>query len=185
MCQPERGNQVFLSHINVKKLKKWKPCWDLSFRASWGRPEGKLFAMPAGSPKAAVPKSESVLYEPKCQGWRGDRKHDEKAEVYPKENNGNWPRNYFFSFLFFFDLKKFLLLSSYSCMPFLPIPPPHPSWTHLPPPPPPWYIYTMEFYAAERKKELIPFATEVLFYLVQYDLKCWLYTIIYSNIDPD
>ena len=23
----------------------------------------------------------------------------------------------------------------------------------------PWYIYTMEFYAAERKKELIPFAT--------------------------
>ena len=24
--------------------------------------------------------------------------------------------------------------------------------------PKPWYIYTMEFYAAERKKELIPFA---------------------------
>ena len=23
----------------------------------------------------------------------------------------------------------------------------------------PWYIYTMEFYAGERKKELIPFAT--------------------------
>ena len=23
----------------------------------------------------------------------------------------------------------------------------------------PWYIYTMEFYAAERKKEFIPFAT--------------------------
>ena len=23
----------------------------------------------------------------------------------------------------------------------------------------PWYIYTMEFYAAERKKELTPFAT--------------------------
>ena len=23
----------------------------------------------------------------------------------------------------------------------------------------PWYIYTMEFYAAERKKELVPFAT--------------------------
>ena len=23
----------------------------------------------------------------------------------------------------------------------------------------PWYIYTMEFYTAERKKELIPFAT--------------------------
>ena len=22
-----------------------------------------------------------------------------------------------------------------------------------------WYIYTMDFYAAERKKELIPFAT--------------------------
>ena len=31
--------------------------------------------------------------------------------------------------LFFF--KKFLLLFNYSCMPFLPIPPPHPSWTHL------------------------------------------------------
>ena len=29
----------------------------------------------------------------------------------------------------------------YSCMPYLPIPPPHPSWTHLPPPPPPppWF----------------------------------------------
>ena len=24
-----------------------------------------------------------------------------------------------------------------------------------------WYIYTMEIYAAERKKELIPFATEL------------------------
>ena len=35
---------------------------------------------------------------------------------------------------FFF---KFLLLFSYSCMPFLLIPPPHPSWTHLPPSPPP------------------------------------------------
>ena len=23
----------------------------------------------------------------------------------------------------------------------------------------PWYIYTMEYYAAERKKELLPFAT--------------------------
>ena len=23
----------------------------------------------------------------------------------------------------------------------------------------PWYIYTMEFYAAQRKKELLPFAT--------------------------
>ena len=23
-----------------------------------------------------------------------------------------------------------------------------------------WYIYTMEYYAAERKRELIPFATE-------------------------
>ena len=30
-----------------------------------------------------------------------------------------------------------MLLFNYSCMPFLPIPPPHPSWTHLPPPPPP------------------------------------------------
>ena len=26
-------------------------------------------------------------------------------------------------------------------------------------PSPPWYIYTMEFYAAERKKELLPFVT--------------------------
>ena len=25
-----------------------------------------------------------------------------------------------------------------------------------------WYIYTMEFYAAERKKEFLPFATEWL-----------------------
>ena len=43
-----------------------------------------------------------------------------------------------FLFSFFF---KNLLLFNYSCMPFLPIPPPHPSWTHLPPPlhPPPWF----------------------------------------------
>ena len=40
----------------------------------------------------------------------------------------------FFWILFFL---KFLLLFNYSCMPFLPIPPPHSSWTHLPPPPPP------------------------------------------------
>ena len=26
-----------------------------------------------------------------------------------------------------------------------------------------WYIYTMEFYAAERKKELIPFVTACMF----------------------
>ena len=26
----------------------------------------------------------------------------------------------------------------------------------------PWYIYTMEFYTAERKKELIPFATALM-----------------------
>ena len=38
---------------------------------------------------------------------------------------------------FFLLLKKFLLLFNYSCMPFLPIPPPHPSQTHLPPPTPP------------------------------------------------
>ena len=31
----------------------------------------------------------------------------------------------------------FLLLFNYRCMPFLPTPPPHPRWTHLPPPPPP------------------------------------------------
>ena len=31
----------------------------------------------------------------------------------------------------------FLLLFNYSCIPFLPIPPPHPRWTPLPPPPPP------------------------------------------------
>ena len=40
--------------------------------------------------------------------------------------------------LFITFLKKFLLLFNYSCMPFLPIPPPHPSRTHLPPPPPPF-----------------------------------------------
>ena len=45
-------------------------------------------------------------------------------------------------FLFYFILFfKFLLLCIYSCMLFLPIPPPHPSQTHLPPPlhPPPWF----------------------------------------------
>ena len=26
----------------------------------------------------------------------------------------------------------------------------------------PWYIYTMEFYAPERRKELIPFATALM-----------------------
>ena len=31
-------------------------------------------------------------------------------------------------------LKKFLLLFNYSSLPFLPIPPPHPSRIHLPPP---------------------------------------------------
>ena len=33
------------------------------------------------------------------------------------------------------------MLFNYSCMPFLPIPPTHPSWTHLPPlpPPDPWF----------------------------------------------
>ena len=36
-----------------------------------------------------------------------------------------------FPILFFF-----LLLFNYSCLHFLPIPPPHPSQTHLPPPPP-------------------------------------------------
>ena len=38
-----------------------------------------------------------------------------------------------------------------------------------------WYIYTMEFYAAERKKELIPFAT------------AWmeLESIMLSEIKPD
>ena len=36
----------------------------------------------------------------------------------------------------FFKLKKiFLLLFHYSCLNFLPIPPPHPSQSHLPPPP--------------------------------------------------
>ena len=38
---------------------------------------------------------------------------------------------------YFFKFLKFWLLFNYSCLPFLPIPPPHPRWTHLPPPPPP------------------------------------------------
>ena len=38
--------------------------------------------------------------------------------------------------VFFFNF-NFLLLFNYSCVPFLPIPPPHPSWTRLPPSPPP------------------------------------------------
>ena len=41
----------------------------------------------------------------------------------------------FFLYLFFFLF--FLLLFNYSCMPFLPIPPPHPMWTNLHPPSPP------------------------------------------------
>ena len=40
----------------------------------------------------------------------------------------------YWSLLFFFLFKKFLLLFNYSCMPFHPIPPPHASRTHLPPP---------------------------------------------------
>ena len=42
------------------------------------------------------------------------------------------PRRYLLSFLFFLFFLKFLLLFNYSCMPFLSIPPPHPSWIHLP-----------------------------------------------------
>ena len=42
-----------------------------------------------------------------------------------------------FVFCFYQFFKKFLLLFSYNCLSFLPIPPPHPSRTHLPPPPPP------------------------------------------------
>ena len=44
------------------------------------------------------------------------------------ENDNRTQHSYF---LFFF-----LLLFNYSCRPVLPIPPPHPSWTHLPPPSP-------------------------------------------------
>ena len=40
-------------------------------------------------------------------------------------------------FYFIKKINKNLLLFNYSCMPFLPIPPPHPSGTHLPTPPPP------------------------------------------------
>ena len=40
-------------------------------------------------------------------------------------------------FYFILFLKKFVLLFSYSCLHFLPIPPLHPSQTHLPPLPPP------------------------------------------------
>ena len=39
--------------------------------------------------------------------------------------------------LFIYLFLKFLLSFNYSCVPFLPIPPPHPSWTHLHPPP--WF----------------------------------------------
>ena len=47
-----------------------------------------------------------------------------------------------FFFLFFVHFVvccslKFLLLFNYSCLHFVPIPPPQPSWTQLPPPPPP------------------------------------------------
>ena len=38
-----------------------------------------------------------------------------------------------------------------------------------------WYIYTMEFYTAERKKELLPFATAWM-ELESIMLSCLLYT---------
>ena len=40
-------------------------------------------------------------------------------------------------FFLFFKIYYFLLLFNYSCRPFLPVPPPPRSWTHLPPPPSP------------------------------------------------
>ena len=36
-------------------------------------------------------------------------------------------------------------------MPFLPIPPPHPSWTHLPPPPFHVYLYIVTIYILKIK----------------------------------
>ena len=39
----------------------------------------------------------------------------------------------FFWFHLSYLFTKILLLFNNNCMPFLPIPPPHPSWTHLPP----------------------------------------------------
>ena len=42
-------------------------------------------------------------------------------------------------FCMFIYFKKFLLLFNYSCLHFLPMPPPHPSQTHLPPHRPPWF----------------------------------------------
>ena len=52
-------------------------------------------------------------------------------------NNCGQNRNYIvqkkWSFVLKPFLKKILLLFNYSCMPFLPIPPPHPSQTHFPP----------------------------------------------------
>ena len=48
---------------------------------------------------------------------------------------------YQYSLMSLVFLKKILLLFSYSCLHFLPIPPPHPSQPHLPPPPTPspWF----------------------------------------------
>ena len=57
-------------------------------------------------------------------------------EVQVKDSHrhwGSWKKVSQGKFHFF----KFLLLFNYSCVPFLPIPPPHPSQTHLPPPPQP------------------------------------------------
>ena len=54
-----------------------------------------------------------------------------------KQLNKPWPMWRAYSFFSFFNLKNFLLLFNYSCLHFLPTPPPHLSQTHLPPPPPP------------------------------------------------
>ena len=52
-----------------------------------------------------------------------------------------FPLLFIYLFIYLFLNFNFVLLFNYSCVPFLPIPPPHPSWTsslpHLHPPP--WF----------------------------------------------
>lgn len=43
------------------------------------------FRHTTGTPKAAVPVSGCIWYEPKCQGWWGDRKCDKMAEAYASQ----------------------------------------------------------------------------------------------------
>ena len=70
----------------------------------------------------------------------------------------------YLTFLFsFFLIFKFLLLFNYSCLLFLPIPPPHPSRTRLPPPP--WFCPCVLSLFLSLFLSLSSFIQEHLFFL--------------------